>query len=198
MFPIKSINFINFKTQFTFCYECILYICVRKWCQSYNKFHVLNILYRLTAMLWSKNYPKNGVFSFIVWFYVASRIFGFFPFSIELDKKNEWSKVNVTIIDWFWFVISIFFYASAIGFTVYQTHLFVSYITIDVILSLVTLTAGNTIAVISIITDMINRKRIWKLISNFNQFDKKVINRSILLFTRVLLQRLTSISDELI
>lgn len=142
----------------------------------YHKFYGLNNFYRLADMFWSKKYPKNGVYSFIVWFYVASRIFGFFPFGIKFDKKNEWSKVIVTIADWLWFVISISFYTSTIIFIVYHTHPFSTHISIEMIFSLVTLTAGNTIAVISIITDMINRKSIWKLISNFNHFDKKVIH----------------------
>lgn len=126
-------------------------------------------------MCWSKKYPKNGVFSFIIWLYVASRIFGFLPFSVEYNKNREWNKVKVTVLDWLWFVISISFYASAIAVAVHHAHFYTTFSCIEIIFMILTKIAYNVIAIFTIITDMINRKCIQKLISNFNEFDKQVI-----------------------
>lgn len=121
-----------------------------------------------------KGHPKNGVFSIIRWIYWNSRIFGHFPFSVEYDVKYKLSKAHVTILDWLWFILTVFIYGSMITFNLIQVHNAFSQSSVDQVVSTFNIIGQNMLAITSIIMDMWNRKSIWKFVNDLNEFDEKV------------------------
>lgn len=118
----------------------------------------------------------NNIFKLIYPVYILSRIFGLLPFSMGLNSRKTCIWLRVNVIDFIWFVTSIVIYA---GFTGYLFTMplsaslpYDSYIMkIGGILILI---SGYLMAIISIIADMINRKKILKILRLFHDFDCKV------------------------
>lgn len=125
-------------------------------------------------MFW-KNYAKNNeVFSIALWIHIYMRIFGMWPFSVQFDQRKRTSHVHVTKLDLLWIVVVV---------AAYLTFLYVSIIinstptplSISIVrLAKITQICGFAIAILSIFLDLINRKRIWQLVLNFNHFDQEV------------------------
>lgn len=136
-------------------------------------------------MFWNNKHPKDSVFSVILWVYVISRLFGFWPFSIVFDEKRKTSNARVTITDWIWFFVAIVLYASFIYFNDLDKYKDLPHSFIEICASQLTLIGGNMIAILSIIMDMLNRGRICRVIEMFNEFDAEVriINEKIIVIS---------------
>lgn len=125
-------------------------------------------------MFWPRNYPKDGVLSIVMWLFVASRIFGLLPFSVEYDVKRKRSQVKVTALDCFCFVIAIIIYALLVRCMVQSDPFPKLYSSIELSVRISTIIAGISIAIYSVITDMINRTSVWSIVTNLTAFDEKV------------------------
>lgn len=123
---------------------------------------------------WTKSHSKNEVFSIIRWVYVFSRVFGFFPFSVVYDKKRQSSKVQVAIWDAAWFIIAILIYVGIVAHSYCHEYNELPKSFIQRLTAFLTLTASCAIAIYGNLMDMVNRKDIWKIITNFHEFDEMV------------------------
>lgn len=124
-------------------------------------------------MFWKKGYPNYGAYSVFWWSYVIGRCFGLMPFSIEYDVKHKLSKVHVTVLDRLWFATAISIYVLLLVFSILKDKSDALSNT-DQIAHLVVCVGASITVIISIVMDMINRKRIWKIVTMLNEFDEEV------------------------
>lgn len=124
-------------------------------------------------MFWTKSHPKDGVYSVFWWSYLVARCFGLMPFSIEYDVQHKLSKVYLTVFDCLWFVIAITIYVLLIVYSILD-YKFDELSNTDKIARLVVYCGGSITVIVSIVMDMINRKRIWKIVTLLNEFDVEV------------------------
>lgn len=123
-------------------------------------------------MVW--NHPKNNndIFSLTFCVYVIARLYGLWPFSVNFNQKLKTSTVYLNAFDWLWFVVAILIHL--LWFLVYwhtsgHRDSFIAYLlarSMD-ILSIV-------YWLLTLVLDLINRKRIWGIIGSFDEFDKEV------------------------
>lgn len=120
------------------------------------------------------SYPTIGIFSVFIWIYTAARIFGFMLFAIEYNDKNQFSKVYVSICNVLWAIVAIAIYVFIVVVSIFQQGDILKHSNIEV-LSMVMLNIGSSaITVASIIMDMVNRKRIFTIVTKLNEFDEQV------------------------
>lgn len=125
-------------------------------------------------MFWRKGHPKYGDISIIWWIYVMSRVFGLMPFSVDYVVKEKRSKVHVSVFDWLRFFITIFIYAYLISYSISFDIERMPTTPMEFYLSVLLLACSCILVLSSIIMDMFNRKRIWKIMINLNVFDREV------------------------
>lgn len=121
-----------------------------------------------------KGHPREGIFSIIWWIYLFSRICGLLPFSVEYNEKTKLSKVRVTISDWCLSILAICLHATAIYLCVVGISKNLRLSSVAFYASILLIIGSNSLAIGSIILDMINRKSIWKLVYKLNEFDEEV------------------------
>lgn len=115
--------------------------------------------------------------SIVSWIYVIARVFGFLPFSVEYNEKKRINKVHVTILDVLWFIITITIYALIISSSAvihYYNNELLSMSNIEILATILITIEGGVIAIISIVMDMFNRKRVLKIMLKLNEFDDEV------------------------
>lgn len=112
--------------------------------------------------------------SIVSWIYVIARVFGFLPFSVEYNEKQKISKVHVTILDVFWFIFAIAIYAMVIVSSAVHHYAKASFSGIEILATILITIEGGLIAIISIVMDMFNRKRIFRIMIKLNEFDEEV------------------------
>lgn len=141
--------------------------------KSSQSFHCL-------PMLLTNRRHENTVIALTSWLYLVVRIFGFWPFTIEFNAsgvKNRGSTVCIKPFDWLWFVVTSCYYLIStiilLGNLVEFQRFYLSLI--EIVISNVTVVSDITIALLCCIMDMINRKRLWRTILIFHDFDEEVM-----------------------
>lgn len=109
--------------------------------------------------------------------YVASRIFGFLPFTINHDSRGEVMKASISVFDAVWLIVSITANLTGIYYVLSHSlkQLFAikeSPILFDICRAIAV--SGFVLTIISICLDMINRNRLIEIIKDFTKFDKQV------------------------
>lgn len=127
-------------------------------------------------MMWNARPPKNNAFSSILKIFVIARCFGFCPFSIPTKGKLKENTICVKKIDWLWFIVSLSIYISFMVFVIVKyKHRDITELSImEFILNRIALLGDNSIALMCIVMDMINRKMLWKILTTFSEFDDEV------------------------
>lgn len=125
-------------------------------------------------MMWKNRPNKTGVFSIVLWIYVIARCFGFWPFSVKFNSMQRTGQVVVTSLDILWMVVALAAYGTCFWLTLFNIHADLPYSALEITMTLLTQLSRVTIAILSILLDMINRFRIWKIIVRFSEFDDEV------------------------
>lgn len=127
-------------------------------------------------MVWVCGFHRYGIFLMAYPVYIASRIFGFLPCSVQYNRKNDATKVVTTYFDIIWFIVSLAMYTSAIVFNlIYNYHALLTESIIIIIGGRLLLLTGNLNAIFAIVMDFYHRDEIWKVIQHFHEFDKEVM-----------------------
>lgn len=106
--------------------------------------------------------------------YLFARLFGFWPFSFDLQKNGKVCRSYVTAIDYIWFAISLSVYSFFIYFNDVEHYTVLPYSFVEVVASQLTLIGGVLIAMLSVVLDLWNRDRIRKIFVKLNEFDDEV------------------------
>lgn len=118
---------------------------------------------------------KKDVFSIALWIYVLARCFGFWPFSIKFSDKQKSGKVVITLLDILWVLGAMSAYGLCCWFSFFYIDLKNQpFSQLEIFLASWAQFSGITIAMLSIILDLINRSRIWSIIVKFSEFDEEV------------------------
>lgn len=120
------------------------------------------------------SHRKDGIFSIFVLIYTVARIFGFMLFAVEYNDKMKISKAYVTICNGLWSVVAIIIYVFVVFVSIYQEQDRLTQSDIEILALALLALGGCAIAVVSIIMDMINRKRICRIVTKLDEFDEKV------------------------
>lgn len=104
-----------------------------------------------------------------------SRTFGLLPFTIQFDSNGKIEKSSVSVFDAIWFVTSIvlnlgFLYLILPTLKVPSDHPSSILLIIGGMISII----GYAMSALSIVFDMLNRKRITRIFDDLFAFDKKV------------------------
>lgn len=140
--------------------------------------HNLRLVYEMVALVGTQQRKDN--FSYCIQpAYIMSRIFGLLPFGICYSSNGEILKAKVGIFNAVWFIGAIALnlilaYVVASAFRLQAAALGLSF---SVVGGEVIVMFGFSMAIISIVLDMINRNRLIKIVEEFNQFDNKVGRR---------------------
>lgn len=125
--------------------------------------------------MWKNRPRKNNVFSIALWIYVLARCFGFWPFSVKFTDKQKSGKVVVTFLDILWVAGAVSVYGLCCWFSFFYIDLKSQpFSQLEIFLASYTQFSAITIAMLSIILDLINRSRIWSIIVKFGEFDEEV------------------------
>lgn len=126
-------------------------------------------------MISKKLAKMNSVLWITTPIYVLARMVGFWPFRLQFyQKPSKLINVHVNIFDGVWFACAIFMYASFAWFTIASVQDDIPFSLLERLISQMTQAASNSISILSIIMDMVNRKRIRDIIVRFNQFDVEI------------------------
>lgn len=126
-------------------------------------------------MFWKNRSKKDDVFSVAAPVYVFTRMFGYWPFSVQFHQNTSKSMhVHMTCFDCLWLIVvlSIFTFFAWFSFVTVQDD--IPYSSLELLVSKVTQLGSVSISILGIIMDMVNRKCIWDIIVRFNQFDNEV------------------------
>lgn len=125
-------------------------------------------------MIWKNRPNGNNVFSVTLRLYIFARIFGYWPFSVHFNESQRSSKVYLTILDWLWVIIAISLYIASSQMTSFQHSIYDNFSFIATFVSRMIEISDIIFTIISILLDLINRRRIWNLIVSYSEFDEEV------------------------
>lgn len=132
-------------------------------------------------MFWKSRRHENTVIALTSWLYLIVRFFGLWSFTIESNATVVKSKgecaVCIKLLDWLWAVITFSYYCIS---TVIQIGAIAKFqelnsTLIEIVINNVTIVSDILIALLCIIMDIVNRKRLWKMILIFHEFDVEVL-----------------------
>lgn len=112
--------------------------------------------------------------------YIISRIVGYLPFTIVCDDSSrslQKSSIKITLFDCVWILVWVsLLIAFMVINGVFDFQSQVSDSSIVNICNRMVVWGGYLFGILTIIMDIINRKRIWKIVVMFAVFDEQVSN----------------------
>lgn len=122
-----------------------------------------------------KKYVKNTIFDLVRPLYIYSRLFGMFPFSIDIDTKLVNSKVYICKFDICLYILQLAICIFLIMFNIkFNLHAYQSHSYLQVMGPRIILIFGLCANIVWVLLDIINRHRIWKIVKMFYEFDLQV------------------------
>lgn len=121
--------------------------------------------------LYARHEHSNNLLGMFRPIYIYSRIYGLFPFSVNL----ELNKPIVTKVDFLIFVLHLMLYTGYASLNIYSnTNKHAKIPTVIEIGNRINLVCGISSGIVVIVFDLLNRKNVWKIFQKFESFDRVV------------------------